>query len=223
MNRVIHQQQPSGDVGWRWRNSLAAKRSSQALGAAVLSLGLFTAVAPVGATVHGATAGTYEEGVALGHRNAGILFDRLKLRTVDTQGCEAIGRLEAALVRVVSSVRPPRGSSDALVRGFYRGYQEEIREGLQTVRRGCGPLRRSSGIFLGNYFGALTCSAAAQSTAIELVPITESWASEDGLGLQECLDAGREFLWSCEESFGRGAEGFESLVAQACAQSGDER
>ena len=207
----------SGNVGntgllsRRWRHSWRAW--------AVVAV---TAPAAAGASPPVSGAGTYDEGKALGHRNAEILFERLKLRTVDTQGCGAIPKLESDLVRVASTIHPPVGSADSLVRGFYRGYQEEIREGLRRVRRGCGSVRRSSGTFSGTYFGALTCSAASQGARIELVPLWESWEEDRESSLQECVESARAVLWGCSDSLSPDTALFESSVEEACWASGVE-
>lgn len=191
-----------------------------------LSLSALTALVSFGSlpsafASHG-TAGTYEDGWNLGQRNAGILFERLKLRTVQTQGCGALGKLESALIRVASTIHAPVGSSDAFVRGFYRGYQEEIRDDLRQVRNGCGVVRYSSGGFLGSYFGAMACGSASQGVRIELVGHPGGWEESSGAALEQCIDAAREVLWSCETLSNEESERWDSQISEACTASGIE-
>jgi len=186
-----------------------------------LSMALSVSLLPSTGAAQGPSAGTYEDGVRLGNRNAGILFSRLKLRTVDTQGCSAIGQLETALVRVSASVHAPNGSSDRLVRGFYRGYQEVIRDSLREVRRGCGALRHESGAFVGNYLGSLACNGSAFLEPVELLSFYGGWANQDSGLERECLESAREVLWGCIDSSGEIPRALERAVSAACLDAGE--
>ncbi len=127
------------------------------------------------------SAGTFEQGLEIGRRNGDLIAQRLTDRTVGTEGCTGIGKLERGLLAVTRSIRPPASASDALVRGFYRGYLNSVREAIRSTRRGCDLSRLDRGDVVGEIYGSLLCQVASLSveavTRFEVESLYAGWAT----------------------------------------------
>ena len=147
------------------------------------------------------SAGTQTEGYALGRRTGEIIVNRLSDRTVGTEGCSAIGRLESALVQVTRNIRRPQGDDD-LVRGFYRGYLDAVRGGIRNARTVCDNQSYASGEFAGQLYGALLCEVSKVSldlaTSIELESLYDGWSGGSVDVIQECRTTANLTLQDCE-------------------------
>ena len=137
--------------------------------------------------------GTFEHGVVVGLRNGGLIVERLKLRTVGTQGCDALGDLQTALLAVVRAARPPAHSDDSLVAGFYSGYLRSVRTGLREARSGCDSLSFQTGGFAGTLYGTLFCQVHAVSPAalesLEAESLYAGWTGGAESVRTECEEA----------------------------------
>jgi len=153
------------------------------------------------------------DGLALGQRNGKILVDRLIQSTVGHNGCAAISHLDAALIRVAHSIRPPTGHDDAFTVAFIEGYLKAIRDGERLARKGCSALTHHSGAFAGQLYGELICTVSTLSLdlaqKVELVPLYDGWTG----GSAEVIDSCRESLQLTLESCA-GEEAATALTAQ---------
>lgn len=127
------------------------------------------------------SAGTFEQGLEIGRRNGDLIAQRLTDRTVGVEGCAGIGKLERGLLAVTRSIRPPAQASDALVRGFYRGYLDSVRAAIRSARRGCDAVRLDRGDIVGEIYGSLLCQVAGVSveavTRFEVESLYAGWAT----------------------------------------------
>lgn len=142
------------------------------------------------------TVGTWEQGYELGHTNGLTNVNRLKQRTIDAEGCSAVGKLERALVAVSRKVKPPVARSEGdveLTRGFFKGYVDAVREAIHETRQGCGALVHDDGALVGSLFGAVICSVS--SVDVELVTSIEIGSLYDGWS-----GGSTETVWSCRTS-----------------------
>ncbi|HTL13221.1 MAG TPA: hypothetical protein VL588_12075 [Bdellovibrionota bacterium] len=153
------------------------------------------------------------DGLALGQRNGKILVDRLIQSTVGHGGCAAIPHLDAALIRVAHSIRPPTGHDDAFTVAFIEGYLKAIRDGERLARKGCSALTHHSGAFAGQLYGELICTVTTLSLdlaqKVEVVPLYDGWSG----GSAEVIDSCRESLQLTLESCA-GEEAATALTAQ---------
>jgi hypothetical protein len=151
----------------------------------------------------GPAAGTFEQGYELGRRNGQIISQRLRERTVETEGCRAIPRLQEALLKVTRTVRPPAHSQDALVRGFFRGYLDSVRKAIRDARNGCGVRQHTDGIFAGSLYGALLCQVSTISleavTTLEVESLYAGWAGSSDEIISECRTAATVTLKECDD------------------------
>ena len=159
--------------------------------------------------------GTFEQGVELGLRNGGLIVERLKLRTVGTQGCEALPELQGALLAVTRSIRPPRDSGDSLVAGFYTGYLRAARAGIREARAGCDQLTFDSGGFAGSLYGILFCQVSTVSTealgTLQTEALYEGWTGGASDRTAECEEALAAATATC------GLEQIEPLATLSCS------
>lgn len=123
---------------------------------------------------------SHEEGYELGLRNGRIMSDRLRLRTVDTEGCVAIDQLQQGLLAVTHTVRPPLHSEGATVRGFYHGYLDAVREAVLESRKLCGITQFGNGGFAGTLFGGVVCQVqsidAQLVSGLEVASLYRGWS-----------------------------------------------
>jgi len=133
----------------------------------------------------------YGQGYAIGQRNGGILVDRLIRATVGTElGCSALGDLRRALLKVTKKVSAPANGSAALTLGFFRGYLDALRKGIQQTQAGCGSFAIDDGAFAGELYGNVICSVTSLSlelaSQLELVPLYDGWSGESTDVLASC-------------------------------------
>lgn len=178
-------------------------------------------------TVAEVSAGDFEQGLALGARNGNIIVARLKDRTLGTEGCRALGKLEDALVKVTRTVRPSANQraqdQDALVAGFYQGYIKEVKEGIREARHECAALKHDRGRFAGELAGSLLCNVTSISVelvqAIAIAPLYSGWAGGDEATVAECHTTATATLQSCSDVNTDLAQILSLSVEQSCADS----
>ena len=146
--------------------------------------------------------GTFEQGLEIGRRNGGLISERLKARTVGTQGCEALPQLQSALLAVTRTLKGPQNQDDALVSGFFTGYLRAVREALRETRQGCDALTFDEGTYAGSLLGTLFCQAKqADEKALSSLtsePFYEGWAGGNESLRAECQIALEETALSCD-------------------------
>jgi hypothetical protein len=156
---------------------------------------------PAAAVVVGG--GDFGDGYALGKRNGSILVDRLKSRTTDTQGCQAIDQLESALIKVTRTVRPPAHQRDRFVSGFYSGYLDSVRGAIEDVRWGCDLRSYSSGEFAGQLYGAVACQVETISVdallGLEFSPLYAGWSGGSSSVQATCRATLTESVRACSD------------------------
>lgn len=161
---------------------------------------------------------TYSDGYGFGQRNGSIMVERLRHRTVDLQGCRAVGQLEQALVRVVRTVRPP-AEGQAYTRGYFRGYLDALRQGIRETREDCHVRHYDKGIFAGSLYGALLCQihevSAEAAASLEVEPLYAGWSGDSDTVLQQCRVAASAAVQEC------GGEGlariFQTALDRSCS------
>jgi hypothetical protein len=167
-------------------------------------------------------AGSFDEGYQLGLRNGGILVARLKQRTTDLQGCDAIDQLQDALVRVSATIRPPASSSSQLVAGFLSGYLDSIRDTLAEVRNSCGQGQYSSGDFAGSLYGAVACQAKSVSldalSSLQLKPLYSGWSGGSESVQLSCRTSLKATIQSCSAGADLGTT-LEAAIQLSCSDS----
>lgn len=163
------------------------------------------------------SAGTYGEGYELGKRNGGIIVDRLRTRTVGVEGCAGVHKLQEGLIAVTRSIRPPQNSDDRMVRGFFRGYLDAVREGVAEARTGCRVRRFTDGLFAGTLYGNLLCQVSTVSvvvaTELEVQSLYGGWSGGSADVLKECRTAAEVVLRDC------GSNDLTSLLSVNVEQS----
>jgi|GEM_PF-6747822 len=151
--------------------------------------------------------GSFQQGYELGKRNGEIISDRLKDRTVGVDGCAGIPKLQDALVSVTKTVRPPvisaddPAANDAVVRGFYQGYIDAVRENIRETRQICDRSAFNSGDFAGNLYGSVLCQVTKVSVetamALELDALYGGWSGGSDDVVSECRTAAEIIIKDC--------------------------
>ncbi len=162
-------------------------------------------IKPAAPATNSAMAGTFKQGYTLGERNGDILVQRLRARTVEISGCAAVDELEAALLNVSAKIKPPVAAGAApdakFIKGFYKGYIDALKAGIQEVRAQCHASVFESGEFTGNLFGALLCQISTISidivTSVEATPFYDGWTGGELARQDECRIAAEVTLESC--------------------------
>ena len=171
-------------------------------------------------------AGGFQDGQQLGLRNGTILIDRLKQRTTDVGGCEAIPQLENALVRVSRSIRPPHRSRDAFISGFYSGYINAVRSSIHDLRQGCDSSIYSSGEFVGQLYGAVACQVQTVSAeallGLELNPLYTGWSGGSSAVQANCRLTLRETIQTCSNGAELSTE-IEAALLVSCSDASSLR
>jgi hypothetical protein len=166
--------------------------------------------------------GGFADGYQLGQRNGGILVARLKQRTVDADGCDAIDLLQTALIRVTRSVRPPSSSATEFVSGFYSGYVDSIRTTLGQIRGRCGVSEYSSGSFAGELYGAVACQVQTVSIdallGLELRPLYSGWSGGSESVQSGCRTTLREVVQTCSGG-GEISTSIDAAIRISCTDS----
>jgi len=170
--------------------------------------------------------GDFDDGYQLGLRNGGLLVDRLKQRTTDELGCDAIDQLESALLKVTRTVRPPLaapgapGLSDWFVKGFYTGYTDSVRGTLREVRGACDYSSYSSGEFAGQLYGAVACQVQTLSSdaliQLQLQPLYSGWSGGSSSVLSTCRASLLQTIESCSNGADLSAE-IQASLSISCS------
>ena len=168
------------------------------------------------------TAGNYDDGYQLGLRNGEILVGRLRKRTVDIAGCSAVDQLQAALIKVVRSARPPSHDSDEYVAGFYTGYIDSIRGAVSEVRYTCDESQYSSGDFAGQLYGEVACQVASISASaisyLQFQPLYSGWSGGSSSVQSGCRTTLLATLQSCSTGTDIAAT-INATVSVSCSDS----
>lgn len=133
---------------------------------------------------------SFEEGYEVGLHNGTMIVQRVQDKTINTKGCEEIGKLEKALINVVKNVRAPSNSGSDFVKGFYTGYLDSIRKGVQDSKQICGSISYDDGGFAGSLYGSLLCSVSSINvdiaTSLEVVHLYDGWSGGSSTVLNQC-------------------------------------
>jgi hypothetical protein len=148
------------------------------------------------------TTGTFEQGLAIGQRNGGLISQRVKLRTVGTEGCGAIPQLEQGLLAVTRNIRGPVDRSDALVAGFFAGYLQAVNQTIAEARLGCNAWTQDDGKLAGSLLGALFCGAhLSQTSAVQslgTIGFYPGWSGGNAQSIEQCHATLEEVAQGCE-------------------------
>jgi hypothetical protein len=186
------------------------------------------AIAPVAAVESAGlrAGGGYADGYSLGLRNGSIIVSRLKQRTTDLRGCQAVGQLETALLSVSRTVRPPYSGETAFVGGFYSGYVDSIRATLGKLRQGCGLRSYSSGEFAGEFYGAVACQVVSLEAVaeVQIQPLYDGWSGGSSSIQASCKSTLLATLESCTDGAEISGE-LEAALSVSCSDQagGDSR
>ncbi|MEK7692550.1 MAG: hypothetical protein AAB425_16175 [Bdellovibrionota bacterium] len=185
--------------------------------------------APAGS--RGVDAGTYEDGQAVGSKNASRIVGAIEKKTIGGRdGCRALDDYQDALVAVLRAMRAPGSEggsapdlSDRYVRGYLDGYLLVLRESVREARRGCeAVVFGDGGAYAAEFFGTALCrtvdwgvDALAQ---VQFGRFYDGWTGGDRRLHEACTLGVRESLRSCWE-LGDDVEDlkwFESSALAAC-------
>lgn len=151
------------------------------------------------------SAGSYQDGLILGHRNGEIIVGRLRAGTIGVRGCSALPKLEQALIKVVQNITAPQGG-DQLVRGFFKGYLDSVRDAIHQTRWTCQASTFDNGEWAGIFYGTLLCKLSVISIdmaqSLEMEPLYEGWSGSSSDVKHECRTAANVTLKSCKLSSG---------------------
>lgn len=151
------------------------------------------------------SAGSYQDGLTLGHRNGELIVNRLRASTVGIKGCMALPKLEQALIKVAQNITPPQGG-DLLVKGFFKGYLDSIRGAIHQTRLGCQASSFHNGEWAGIFYGTLLCKVSQISIemaqSLEVEALYDGWSGSSKEIKQECRTAANVTLKSCKLSSG---------------------
>lgn len=168
----------------------------------------------------------YKEGLEIGHRNGGLIVQRLKAKTIGLKGCSALGELEDALIKVSQSIQAPLrdGHPDKeLARGFYRGYQAEVKEAIRESRHGCHAVSFPSGSVPGELAGAVLCQVSRISvdllSEVEVEPLHEGWSGGIPEVIDECHASAELVLKTCGTDLSSLSQEVELLINLSCSDT----
>ncbi len=144
---------------------------------------------------------SYGEGMMLGIQNARTLFDRLKKKTVELNGCADVVKLEKALVQVSKSIQAPKSNDTKFVHGFFDGYMDVIKKSILETRKKCDATTMQSGHDMGELYGSVLCQLSTVSIDvaknITMSPVYDGWSGSSDLVLEECTTTMSKTLKTC--------------------------
>ena len=150
------------------------------------------------------SAGSYQDGLMMGHRNGELIVGRLRASTVGVKGCMALPKLEQALIKVAQNISAPVQGGDLLVRGFFKGYLDSVRDGIYQTRKGCQVASYDNGEWAGVFYGTMLCKVSQISIdiaqSLEVEALYEGWSGSSSIVKQECRIAASVTLKSCNLS-----------------------
>ncbi len=166
----------------------------------------------------------YKEGLELGHRNGALIVQRLKDKTIGLQGCEALGELENALIKVSRSIKPPSVGGQTpdkqLGRGFYHGYLTEVKEAIRETRQGCNAVSFQDGLLPGELAGTVLCQISHISldvlTEVEASPLYSGWSGGTPELVEQCQTSAQLVLKSCGTDLASIEETVQILIQLSC-------
>jgi hypothetical protein len=156
----------------------------------------------------------FNEGSTQGAASAARITRAVAQKTIELQGCAGIDEYEAALLRIVRSLRPPQtaaglsGSEADFVEGYFSGYYSQIRGDLHAARDSCQALHYKSGQFPGELGGSYLCVVAqvskewVHSTTYIGSPLYAGWSGGSIDVENECYLEVDRVLRQCPIDFG---------------------
>ena len=145
--------------------------------------------------------GKFDEGYAYGKRNGGLIVTRLQDKTIGEQGCEKLPLLENALLKVTKSIHAPSRRDGDYVKGFFQGYLDSVRKGIQDSKSLCGNAEYDDGNFAGQLYGALLCQVSTIDIDIANTLTIESlyngWSGGSTQVVEQCESSVSVALKSC--------------------------
>lgn len=151
-----------------------------------------------------AKAADFDEGYQMGNTSAWNLVDSIERKTID-KSCRYLAKHEKALLSVIRNQQRPRSTyskqTDQFVLGYYRGYLDAIRGGLEDGRWACGHRRFESGELVGEIYGAFLCNVTEVSvdlvTELSLPYVFDEWSGGLSSVKAECRTSAQAELLSC--------------------------
>lgn len=167
----------------------------------------------------------HQQGYTVGQRNGSLIVERLKARTIESQGCQALGDLEQALLKVTRTVRPPAQNAGdrGFSQGFFRGYLDAVRDGLHEARLLCSQASFVDGELPGSLYGTLVCQVGIVDIGLlsdlELPNLYNGWSGGSQEVQSECSSAASIILSDCQTDLGEAIDQVQILIGSVCSDT----